>query len=53
MAFGSDGQQYNGRITWFLALSCMVAATGGIIFGYDIGISGSFCSIILQMKERC
>lgn len=33
---------YNGRITWFVVLSSIVASTGGIIFGYDIGISGSF-----------
>lgn len=39
---------YNGRITVFVAVSCMVAATGGIIFGYDIGISGMFCSIFLR-----
>ncbi|KAF8008646.1 hypothetical protein BT93_K2342 [Corymbia citriodora subsp. variegata] len=36
---------YNGRITAFVALSCMVAATGGIIFGYDIGISGGVTSM--------
>lgn len=41
-----DVQRYNGRITWFLVLSSMVAATGGIIFGYDIGISG-FCFFFL------
>lgn len=34
-----DGQ-YSGRITPFVALSCMMAAMGGVIFGYDIGISG-------------
>lgn len=51
MAFGSDGQQYNGRITWFLALSCMVAATGGIIFGYDIGISGGVTSMEPFLKK--
>ncbi|KAL2248569.1 UNVERIFIED_CONTAM: Hexose carrier protein HEX6 [Sesamum indicum] len=35
----SDSRQYNGRITVFALLSCMVAATGGIIFGYDVGVS--------------
>ncbi|KAL0403050.1 UNVERIFIED_CONTAM: Hexose carrier protein HEX6 [Sesamum radiatum] len=38
----SDSRQYNGRITVFALLSCMVAATGGIIFSYDVGVSGSF-----------
>lgn len=36
----STVRQYNGRITAFVVLSCMVAAMGGLIFGYDIGISG-------------
>lgn len=38
----SEGGVYNGKITWFVVFSCMMAAMGGIIFGYDIGISGSF-----------
>ena len=36
------GQYYNGKMTAFVVLSCIVAATGGLIFGYDIGISGLF-----------
>ena len=30
----------NGKMTWFVVLSCMMAAMGGVIFGYDIGITG-------------
>jgi len=33
---------YNGKITWFVVASCVVAAMGGAIFGYDIGVSGKF-----------
>lgn len=33
---------YNGRITLFVVLSCVTAAMGGIIFGYDIGVSGEY-----------
>ena len=40
MAIANQGGEYNGRITSFVVLSCMIAAIGGIIFGYDIGISG-------------
>ncbi|XP_042506515.1 hexose carrier protein HEX6-like [Macadamia integrifolia] len=40
---GSD--QYNGRMTLFVILSCMIAAMGGVIFGYDIGISGGVTSM--------
>ncbi|KAJ7547074.1 hypothetical protein O6H91_08G067600 [Diphasiastrum complanatum] len=32
--------QYEGRMTLFVAIACIVAASGGLIFGYDIGISG-------------
>lgn len=31
---------YEGRTTVFVVLACIVAASGGLIFGYDIGISG-------------
>lgn len=41
----SEASKYNGQITSFVVLSCMVAATGGIIFGYDIGISGGVTSM--------
>ncbi|OAY78005.1 Hexose carrier protein HEX6 [Ananas comosus] len=29
--------KYEGRITAFVVLSCITAAMGGVIFGYDIG----------------
>jgi len=41
---GSDGQEfrrYGGRVTTFVVLSCITAGMGGVIFGYDIGISGA------------
>lgn len=34
--------QYNGKMTSFVVFSCMMAAMGGVLFGYDIGISGPF-----------
>ncbi|GMH31460.1 hypothetical protein Nepgr_033303 [Nepenthes gracilis] len=40
---GSGGG--GGRITWFVILSCMMAAMGGLLFGYDIGISGGVTSM--------
>nr|XP_043631612.1 hexose carrier protein HEX6 [Erigeron canadensis] len=43
--------KYNGHITSFVVLSCMVAATGGIIFGYDIGISGGVTSMESFLKK--
>ncbi|GAB2271230.1 Sugar transport protein 5 [Dionaea muscipula] len=37
---GKDGADYGGRITAAVVITCIVAASGGLIFGYDIGISG-------------
>ncbi|KAK9156202.1 hypothetical protein Sjap_003682 [Stephania japonica] len=31
---------YPGRFTWFVFFACLVAACGGLLYGYDIGISG-------------
>ncbi|XP_077224701.1 sugar transport protein 5-like [Tasmannia lanceolata] len=35
-----DGKNFNGRLTASVIITCIVAASGGLIFGYDIGISG-------------
>uniref|UniRef100_A0A2N9FLV6 Major facilitator superfamily (MFS) profile domain-containing protein n=1 Tax=Fagus sylvatica TaxID=28930 RepID=A0A2N9FLV6_FAGSY len=34
------GRNYAGRVTTFVLVTCIIAATGGLIFGYDLGISG-------------
>ncbi|KAK6248272.1 hypothetical protein QUC31_019837 [Theobroma cacao] len=36
---------YQGRVTLHVIIACMVAAVGGSIFGYDIGISGGVTSM--------
>ncbi|KAK4781321.1 hypothetical protein SAY87_017427 [Trapa incisa] len=36
---------YKGRITAYVIVTCIVAAVGGSIFGYDIGISGGVTSM--------
>lgn len=33
--------KYEGKTTGYVIAACIVAATGGLIFGYDIGISGA------------
>ncbi|KAK9102118.1 hypothetical protein Sjap_019372 [Stephania japonica] len=38
-------EQYQGRATPFVFMACFVAAIGGSIFGYDIGISGGVTSM--------
>ncbi|XP_058205712.1 hexose carrier protein HEX6-like isoform X2 [Rhododendron vialii] len=51
MSIASEGGGYNGRMTSFVVLSCMMAATGGILFGYDIGISGGVTSMEPFLKR--
>ncbi|EOY22819.1 hypothetical protein QUC31_007939 [Theobroma cacao] len=51
LAITSEGGRYNGRMTLLVLLSCMMAATGGIIFGYDLGISGGVTSMEPFLKK--
>ncbi|XP_010522016.1 PREDICTED: sugar transport protein 11-like isoform X2 [Tarenaya hassleriana] len=41
----SGGGDYEGRVTAFVIITCVVAAMGGLLFGYDIGISGGVTSM--------
>ncbi|XP_031274993.1 sugar transport protein 5 [Pistacia vera] len=61
--FAVDGSSnFNGRITLSVVLTCIVAASSGLIFGFDIGISGGvttmapflqkfFPSVLRKMAE--
>ncbi|CAN1284474.1 Hexose carrier protein HEX6 [Linum perenne] len=40
IATAGGGKEYPGNLTPFVTVTCIVAAMGGLIFGYDIGISG-------------
>ena len=44
-------EQYQGKVTFAVIIACMIAAVGGSIFGYDIGISGNFCFFDLLSAE--
>lgn len=35
-------KHYDGRTTFFVLLTCVLAASGGLMFGYDVGISGTY-----------
>uniref|UniRef100_A0A7N0RF33 Major facilitator superfamily (MFS) profile domain-containing protein n=1 Tax=Kalanchoe fedtschenkoi TaxID=63787 RepID=A0A7N0RF33_KALFE len=41
----SSGKEYPGDLTLYVTATCIVAAMGGLIFGYDIGISGGVTSM--------
>lgn len=45
----SGGKHYEAHVTAFVIITCIVAATGGLMFGYDIGISGMFIDKNLLM----
>ncbi|KAL0738468.1 hypothetical protein Bca4012_014678 [Brassica carinata] len=42
---GHGGEYEEGRVTAFVVVACIVAAMGGLLFGYDIGISGGVTSM--------
>ncbi|CAB4262058.1 unnamed protein product [Prunus armeniaca] len=39
------GRSYEGGVTIFVLFTCMAAAMGGLLFGYDLGISGGVTSM--------
>lgn len=41
---GGGIKNYPGELTRYVMITCIVAAMGGLIFGYDIGISGNCLS---------
>ncbi|XP_027080542.1 sugar carrier protein C-like [Coffea arabica] len=47
----SKGKAYPGNMTCKVFVTCIVAAMGGLIFGYDIGISGGVISMPLFLKK--
>lgn len=36
----SSGHEFQGRITVYVLFASLVAASGGILFGYDLGVTG-------------
>jgi len=44
-------KKYAGRVTAFVVVTCLVSATGGLIFGYDLGISGGVTSMDPFLKK--
>ncbi|KAG2581955.1 sugar transport protein MST5-like [Panicum virgatum] len=47
----AGGKEYPGRMTAFVFFTCLVASSGGLIFGYDIGISGGVTSMDSFLQE--
>ncbi|KAK3005491.1 hypothetical protein RJ639_016050 [Escallonia herrerae] len=45
------GKEYPGKLTAKVFVACVVAGCGGLIFGYDIGISGGVTSMPSFLKQ--
>ncbi|XP_010918337.1 sugar transport protein MST6-like [Elaeis guineensis] len=41
----NGNKEYPGKMTFFVFLACLLASSGGLIFGYDIGVSGGVTSM--------
>ncbi|XP_027364824.1 sugar transport protein 10-like [Abrus precatorius] len=41
----TNGRQHEGKVTVFVLVTCFVAAMGGLLFGYDLGITGGVTSM--------
>ncbi|KAH7522340.1 sugar transport protein 13 [Ziziphus jujuba] len=47
----SAGTEFEAKITPIVIISCIMAATGGLMFGYDVGISGGVTSMPSFLKK--
>ncbi|KAL5219591.1 hypothetical protein ABZP36_020275 [Zizania latifolia] len=47
----SPGTEFEAKITPIVIISCIMAATGGLMFGYDVGISGGVTSMDDFLRE--
>ncbi|CAA0812282.1 Sugar transport protein 13 [Striga hermonthica] len=47
----SGGTEFEAKITPIVIISCIMAATGGLMFGYDVGVSGGVTSMGPFLKK--
>uniref|UniRef100_A0A251RMX2 Putative major facilitator, sugar transporter-like, Major facilitator superfamily domain protein n=1 Tax=Helianthus annuus TaxID=4232 RepID=A0A251RMX2_HELAN len=51
VASAVDGVEFEAKITPIVIISCIMAATGGLMFGYDVGVSGGVTSMPDFLKK--
>ncbi|KAF5939145.1 hypothetical protein HYC85_023404 [Camellia sinensis] len=51
LSAGGGGTQFEAKITPIVIISCIMAATGGLMFGYDVGVSGGVTSMNDFLKK--
>lgn len=49
---GARAHLYEYKITSYFVCSCIVAAIGGSLFGYDLGISGKYNFVLFGVYVR-
>ncbi|PON80119.1 Sugar/inositol transporter [Parasponia andersonii] len=47
----SSGTEFEAKITPIVIISCIMAATGGLMFGYDVGVSGGVTAMPAFLKK--
>ncbi|KAK9932729.1 hypothetical protein M0R45_019953 [Rubus argutus] len=47
----TGGTEFKAKFTLLLLISCMISASGGLMFGYDVGISGGVTSMPDFLKK--
>ncbi|KAJ9673823.1 hypothetical protein PVL29_023397 [Vitis rotundifolia] len=50
-AVDDNSRAFSGKVTASVVITCIVAASGGLIFGYDIGISGGVTTMRPFLKK--
>ncbi|XP_002513914.2 sugar transport protein 5 [Ricinus communis] len=50
-AFNGHDNSFNGKITVSVLITCIIAASSGLIFGYDIGISGGVTTMVPFLEK--
>ena len=46
---GGGAVDFEAKITPIVIISCIMAATGGLMFGYDVGVSGNHSLLIPRL----
>ncbi|KAK4767113.1 hypothetical protein SAY86_014863 [Trapa natans] len=50
-AVAPSGTEFEAKITPIVVISCIMAATGGLMFGYDVGVSGGVTTMAGFLKK--